>query len=143
MAYRIALYCTSGGLSAAEGLEAILTAAREQGADLALSERASGESWMSGVLGLGGARGDGGCHVEVHAQSPLAAAMVAEVSDREPSGRIRSADAVVTLTLSGTEVDWKVVRAVWIATRSMWTVVPHDDGSGFDVDLDELVAPLS
>ncbi|NIH84331.1 hypothetical protein [Amycolatopsis granulosa] len=116
-----------------------MAAALEQGIDLRLRDRESGGSWVSAMLERADETvGASGCHIEIHAQSPLAAAMIAEVADAEPTGRIRLADAVVTLTLTGSEVDWSVVRIMWRAAKSLWTVIPYDDGSGFDIDLDEL-----
>ncbi|OXM71909.1 hypothetical protein CF166_17555 [Amycolatopsis sp. KNN50.9b] len=116
-----------------------MAAALEQGCDLQLSERESGGSWVSAVLDrVGETVGGSGCHIEIHAQSPLVTAMIADVADTEPTGRIKSANAVVTLTLTGSKVDWSAVRIVWSAAKSLWTLVAYDDGSGFDIDLDEL-----
>ncbi|MGW7537281.1 hypothetical protein [Amycolatopsis sp. NPDC054798] len=115
MAYGIRLYCRTGGLSAAAGFEA-LTAA------LPVEDRCDGDGWVSA---------DVGCEIEFSAGTPLVAKAIAEASDR-----VAAADAVVTLTLSG-EVAWPAVTAVWRAAKSLWDVVPHDDGSGFAVDLDE------
>ncbi|WP_143266181.1 MULTISPECIES: hypothetical protein [Amycolatopsis] len=139
MAHQVRLYCALGENDAAGGLDALVAAAREQGSDLRPGERESGGSWVSAILDRAGEPvGASGCHIEIHAQSPLASAMIAEVAEAEPSGRIRSANAVVTLTLTGSDVDWSVVRAVWKAAKSLWNAVPYDDGSGFDIDLDEL-----
>lgn len=139
MAHAVRLYCAFGESDAAGGLDALVAAAREQGADLRPGARESGGSWVSAILDRAGEpAGAGGCHIEIHAQSPLTSVMIAEVADAEPSGRIRSANAVVTLTLTGSDVDWSVVRATWKAAKSLWNAVPYDDGSGFDIDLDEL-----
>ncbi|GAA3836914.1 hypothetical protein GCM10022380_63770 [Amycolatopsis tucumanensis] len=139
MAHAVRLYCALGESDAAGGLDALVAAAREQGADLRPGARESGGSWVSAILDRAGEpAGAGGCHIEIHAQSPLTAVMIAEVADAEPSGRIRSANAVVTLTLTGSDVDWSVVRATWKAAKSLWNAVPYDGGWGFDIDLDEL-----
>lgn len=139
MAHRIMLYCAFDGMDAARGLDALAAQTRDQGVDLQRANREAGVSWVSALLDRAGEPvGTSGCHLEIHAQSPLVTAMVTEVADAEPSGRIRAANAVVTLTLTGRAVDWSLVRIVWQAIKSLWTVVPYDDASGFDIDLDEL-----
>ncbi|UKD55412.1 hypothetical protein L3Q65_01410 [Amycolatopsis sp. FU40] len=115
MGYEIRLYCRTGGLGAAAGFEALT-------AELPVEDRCDGEGWVSA---------DVGCQLEFSAGTPLVATMIAEASDR-----VAAADALVTLTLSG-DVAWSAVTAVWRAAKSLWDVVPHDDGSGFAVDLDE------
>ncbi|MEU4250798.1 hypothetical protein AB0F15_25660 [Amycolatopsis sp. NPDC026612] len=106
------------------------------GTELRLSDRNSGDGWMSAQLDPV-ASGAAGCHIQFSAGSPLVAAMVAGVASDDPSGRVSAADSLVTLTLSG-EVDWTVVSAVWRAAKALWEVVPYDEGAGFAVDLDEL-----
>ncbi|GAA1021776.1 MULTISPECIES: hypothetical protein [Amycolatopsis] len=125
MAYEIHLYCRTGGVGAVAGFDA-LTA----GAAVSVEDRHSGEGWVSAEVG-------GGCQLEFSAGTPVVAAMIAELALSDESGRVVAADAIATLTLSG-EVEWSVVSAVWRAAKSLWDVVPHDDGSGFAVDLDAL-----
>ena len=136
MAYEIRLYCTTGGIAAGAGFGSLVSLVSANGTELRLSDRSSGDGWVAAQLDPV-AGGTAGCHVEFSAGSPLVAAMVADGGADDPAGRVSAADAIVTLTLSG-EVDWTVVAAIWRAAKSLWEVVPHDDGSGFDVDLDEL-----
>ncbi|WP_370939214.1 hypothetical protein [Amycolatopsis sp. cg13] len=121
MAYEIHLYCRTGGLSAAAGFE-VLTAA------LPVEDRRDGEGWVSAEVG---------CQLEFSAGTPVVAAMIAELVPSDESGRVGASDAIATLTLSG-EVESSAVSAVWRTAKSLWDVVPYDDGSGFAVDLDEL-----
>ncbi|MGV9294174.1 hypothetical protein [Amycolatopsis sp. NPDC003676] len=123
MAYEIHLYCRTGGLSAAAGFE-VLTAA------LPVEDRRDGEGWVSAEVG-------DGCQLEFSAGTPVVAAMIAELVSSDESGRVGASDAIAALTLSG-EVEWSTVSAVWRSAKSLWDVVPYDDGSGFAVDLDEL-----
>ncbi|ATY10597.1 hypothetical protein CU254_09075 [Amycolatopsis sp. AA4] len=117
MAYEIRLYCRTGGLSAAAGFEALT-------ATLPVENRWEGEGWVSADVGF---------QLEVTAGTPLLAGLIAEAGP----DRTGAADALVTLTLSG-EVEWSRVTAVWRTAKSLWDAVPHDDGSGFAVDLNEL-----
>jgi hypothetical protein len=138
MAYEINLYCSTNGLSAAKGLDAILSQATADGVELQVSSRSSGENWDAAEFDLAAdTPGTSGCLIQFQSASPLVEAAVAEVAPEDLSGQVRFADAIVTLTLSGDGCR-SVVKAVWAAARSMWDVVPYDDGSGFDVDLDEL-----
>lgn len=121
MAYEIQLYCRTGGLDAAAGFDALT-------AGLPVEDRCSGEGWVSA---------EAGCQIEFSAGTPLVAAMIAEAAPDDPSGRVGAADALVTLTVIGDD-EWPTVTAVWRAAKSLWDVVPYDDGSGFAVDLDEL-----
>jgi hypothetical protein len=138
MAYEINLYCSTDGLSAEKGLDAILSQAKADGVELQVTSRSSGDNWDAAEFDLAAdTPGTSGCLVQFQSASPLVEAAVAEVVPEDLSGRVRFADAIVTLTLSGDDC-WSVVKAVWVAARSLWDVVPYDDGSGFDVDLDEL-----
>lgn len=138
MAYYIHLYCAVGELDAVRGLDSVISRARDQGVELRLSDQGSGVSGASATLDQAGATiGSSGCTIEFVSWSPLLKQVIGQVLDADPSGRIGLMNARVELTLSG-EVDWLVVRAVWTAVKSLWDVVPYDDGSGFDVDLDEL-----
>lgn len=138
MAYEIILYCSTSGLSSANGLDAILSQAKSDGTELSLSSRSSGETWVAAAIDqtadIPGARG---CHIEFRSASPLVKAAVAEISSEDPSGRVHFADAIVTLTLSGDD-SWAIVKATWMAAKTLWEVVPYDEGSGFNVVLDEL-----
>ncbi|MCM0673912.1 hypothetical protein NCC78_04210 [Micromonospora phytophila] len=51
---------------------------------------------------------------------------------------LTSCDAFVELSLSGHLIDWKLVRSICEVTTEMWDAVLHDEGSGFDVTLDDL-----
>ena len=136
MAYEIQLYCTTGGIAADAGFDSLVSRVAADGTELRLSDRSSGDGWVAAQLDP--AAGDtAGCHVQFSAGSPLVAAMVAGAAPGDPSGRVSTADALVTLTLSG-ELDWTVVSAIWRAAKALWEVVPYDEGSGFAVDLDEL-----
>lgn len=125
MAYEIHLYCKTGGVAAAAGFEALT-----EGAAVPVENRLNGEGWVSAEVG-------DGCQLEFSAGTPVVAAMIAELAPSDESGRLGASDAVATLTLSG-EVAWSAVSAVWRAAKSLWDVVPYDDGSGFAVDLDAL-----
>ncbi|MET9260252.1 hypothetical protein [Amycolatopsis sp. NPDC004079] len=112
-------------MDAAAGFDA-LTA----GAAVSVEDRQSGEGWMSAEVG-------DGCQLQFSAGIPVAVAMIAELAPSDESGRVGVSDAIATLTLSG-EVEWSTVSAVWRSAKSLWDVVPYDDGSGFAVDLDAL-----
>jgi hypothetical protein len=138
MAYEIRLYCSISGVSAVEGLDAVLSQTKADGAELQSSSRSSGDGWVAAAIDqVGDVPGARGCRVEFHSASPLVEKAVAEVASEDLSGRVRNADAIVILTLSG-DVRWVIVKAIWVAARTLWEVIPYDDGSGFDVDLDEL-----
>lgn len=125
MAYEIHLYCKTNGLDAAAGFAALT-----EGAAVSVEDRNRGEGWVSAEVG-------DGCQLEFSAGTPVVAAMIARLAASDESGRVGASDAVATLTLSG-EVEWSAVAAVWRAAKSLWDVVPYDDGSGFAVDLDAL-----
>jgi hypothetical protein len=47
-------------------------------------------------------------------------------------------DISVEITLGGRGVDRPLVRAVWVSAMALWSAVPHVDGRGFGVTLDDL-----
>ncbi|TVT56342.1 hypothetical protein FNH05_08385 [Amycolatopsis rhizosphaerae] len=128
-----------GELDARQALDAIMSRADVDGVRLQLSDRTSGTRWEGGQVDLADSDpGRSGCHIQVNAGSPIVEAMIAEVAGEDPTGKIRSMNGLVTLTLAGGEVDWSVVRAVWIAVRSLWGAIGYDEVSGFAADFDEL-----
>jgi hypothetical protein len=137
MPYVMRIFCASGGSAAADILDRIEAGAQAHGEPLWLRDReAKGTGGAATrITEAGRESGDGAVYLEVHAASGrFTAATIRQLSAERPG-----IDAYVTLTLPpGDAVDWKAVRAVWTALKSLWPVLPHDDGSGFDVDMDEL-----
>ncbi|MFC6933393.1 hypothetical protein ACFQHO_25645 [Actinomadura yumaensis] len=72
--------------------------------------------------------------LEIHAASGARTASTI----RALSADFPGIDAYALMRLGSSEVDWAAANAVWRAFYSLWPVLPHDDGSGFDVDMDEL-----
>jgi hypothetical protein len=67
-----------------------------------MSSRSSGENWDAAEFDLAAdTPGTSGFLVQFQSASPLVEAAVAEVAPEDMSGRVRFADAIVTLTLSG------------------------------------------
>jgi hypothetical protein len=52
---------------------------------------------------------------------------------------LRECDALVEVTLVGDLIDWKIVRVICESAVEMWPVTLHDEGSGFDASIADLL----
>jgi hypothetical protein len=120
-------------------LSGLLSHIEADGLALCVANRDTGEGWVSGDLHA--------CleppeistvRIEVHGDPALVGAMVTEVEADDYSGRVKSADTVLILTLHGADVNWPIVRKVWNAIETQWPTAVHDDGSGFGLSIEEL-----
>ncbi|MFB9300149.1 hypothetical protein [Kibdelosporangium philippinense] len=92
------------------------------------------------VFGRGFAEGtmNAGLHLE---SDPPAKAIVVEISNdpeiatevlaEDPTGRVKYANTIVRL--SGTGINWVLVRAIWLAIEALWPTVAYDEVDGFDI----------
>ncbi|WP_433332426.1 hypothetical protein [Spirillospora sp. CA-294931] len=139
MPYEIRIFCVSDRLSATEILERVLGHAADQGAPLwARDKDFMGDRYASAQVVQAGRERFGSLHLQVFGSSQLYSwSTIQEYGAHKIKPGV-TPDAYALLTLPPGETDWGAVASIWDSFRSLWSVIAHDDGSGFDVDLDGL-----
>ncbi|WP_433176539.1 hypothetical protein [Actinoallomurus sp. CA-150999] len=56
--------------------------------------------------------------------------MAADLNDEHG---VWGSDLLAIITLSGDRPDWALVERIWTALEGLWSVVPWDEMSGFDI----------
>lgn len=140
MTYEMRIFCATGGAGATDILDRVLARAEQQNAPLRTRDReSSGTAWASATITTAAQKGAEILPLEIHAASGAQTASTIRALSADRPG----IDAYALMPLGSLEVDWAAASAVWQAFYSLWPVLPHDDGSGFDVDMNDLVTTES
>lgn len=129
MAYELELFCDFDG-SPVKALESLRSSLDLQIHCLKVTE---GDGWCSvewsrpGALDL--------MLVEFHAQDFLTARELDFASTLPDAPDLSSSNALLIITLSGSNTDWEMLRAIAEHARHLWGGILCDDVSGFSVTL--------
>ncbi|RFS85845.1 hypothetical protein D0T12_12795 [Actinomadura spongiicola] len=140
MPYGIRIFCVSHHLGAAEMLDRVLSRSASQGAPLrALDEHAVGDSYASAqVLLAGREHNTDSLHLQIYAASYYYTWSTIQDYGAHLVRPGTVPDAYASLTFPSHELDWGTFEAIWRSFQSLWPVILHVDGSGFDIDPDDL-----
>ena len=70
--------------------------------------------------------------LEIHVGVAFIAESVIAASPNDEHG-IWGSDLLATITLSGDVLDWPLVQRIWTALVDLWSAVPWDEMSGFEI----------
>ncbi|MGI8329829.1 hypothetical protein ACRYCC_07670 [Actinomadura scrupuli] len=136
MTYQLSFFCRSGEVTGHAALERLLDELLSTGGPLLgewlgpfdrevaayeLATKADSRQEVPGWLNL-----------EIH----VGVAFIAEsVFQADPDGEhgIWGCDLLATITLSGGDPDWVLVRRIWAALAKLWSAVAWDGMSGFAI----------
>jgi hypothetical protein len=136
MTYSITFLCSTGGADPGQILESAICAARQDGPQLAIVEQTNGDDWTeSGIIAVDGVADPSAIRLEVRGPSKLTVDVVSQYAEEAEAGRLDSVDSVATLTLSGEDIDWRIVKKLWQAFESQWSAIPYDETSGFETSI--------
>lgn len=76
--------------------------------------------------------------VEVNTRRDVLALSLGSDAAKAQGERLDGVNVKIELLLSGEPTDWQTVGVMWSVASQMWSAVAWDEGSGFDVRLDEL-----
>jgi hypothetical protein len=140
MAYRITFYCKSGNVAPQQARDRVVAESGDlAGIELYAAEHGTGDGWADATIGSTVESAEqGNVHMGLHTAQSFVRRMVEALSVEGATRGVSESDMVVILTLSGKDIDWPAVRGAWDSMSKLWQAIPYDDGSGFDVSLEDL-----
>ncbi|MEU2232243.1 hypothetical protein [Streptomyces vietnamensis] len=136
MAYHLTFFCRSDEENGRAAISRLLDELLPDG-DLLMTERSGPFVDEVAVCSLArrGLAGDPVADwlvLEVHVGVEWIAESVIAVSPDDEHG-IWGCDLLATVTLSGKNPDWLLVNRMWTALARLWSAIPWDEMSGFEI----------
>jgi hypothetical protein len=134
--YQLSFFCSAGEESGQAALERLLDEVLSTGGPL-LGE------WLGPFVeevaayelatkAHGGQAVPGWLTLEIHVGVAFIAESVIQ-ADPDCEHGIWGCDLLATITLSGGEPNWALVHRIWAALAKLWSAVPWDEMSGFEI----------
>lgn len=134
MAYTLNFFCKCPDLDPAAAIELLTGELAKLQPPVYAGHPSHGDIWAAVSVGSSeSAAAAENTLVEFNSDPSIVGATIAEVASEDASGRLRDANALVIVTISGSEIDSAAVRAIWELTTSRWQAVPYDEVSGFEI----------
>jgi hypothetical protein len=136
LAYRLSFFCRAGEETGQAALERLLDELLSNGSPLLGEWRGPYVDAVAGYsLATRGPSGEPTADwgsLEIHVGVAFIAESVIAASPNDEHG-IWGSDLLATITLSGDVPDWPLVQRIWTALVDLWSAVPWDEMSGFEI----------
>jgi hypothetical protein len=136
VAYYLSFFCRAGEDTGQAALERLLDELLANGAPLLREWRGpyvdAVAAYSLATRGSSGEPAADWLTLEIHVGVRFIAESVIAASPNDEQG-IWGSDLLATVTLSGDSPDWPLVDRIWTALVDLWSAVPWDETSGFEI----------
>lgn len=146
MAYQLSFFCRAGEETGAAAMDRVLDELLEDGplyGEFISSPLPAPGHWegpeqeaiasfrlAASPEGVGRTSDDLLLEIRVGVRFIAETVMAADLNDEHG---VWGSDLLAVITLSGDRPDWALVERIWTSLEDLWSVVPWDETSGFDV----------
>ncbi|MET7396081.1 hypothetical protein ABZS66_21560 [Dactylosporangium sp. NPDC005572] len=95
------------------------------------------DGWSGYIFDSEGGNPTDGLMLEVFRDSGVMQRRFDLLRGEASDARFFEMNTVAVVTLSGVEVDWPLVGAIWQIFNALWPSIVYDEVSGFDIDMSD------